>query len=243
MQVDAKHFTPQSRNRVFVIAVDLARHELNQHPFPSDNLHRHKVRDAYLRHPKLPWFFFDFPAMPARKLSLRYILEEVPAEYSSWWDKEQMDYFWSLLEHDHKVRLKSVLAAGTNHVFTAVRRLRRRHKREQIFNIRFDGLASCLRTPRGGSSTQYVIVTVNGKIQGRRLTGLEAARLQGVCLPDYSPDYKLVGSETDIRFAFGDAVCVPALKWVVEHSIEQLLPTQGVRNGKSSSLQKHLVFD
>ncbi len=243
VQVDAKHFTPQSRNRVFVIAVDLARHELNQRPLPSDNLHRHKVRDAYLRHPKLPWFFFDFPALPVRELSLRDVLEDVSAGDSSWWDKEQMDYFWSLLEADHKVRLKSVLAAGSNHVFTAVRRLRRRRKREQIFNIRFDGLASCLRTPRGGSSTQYVIVTEDVKIRGRRLTGLEAARLQGVCLSDYSPDYKLVGSETDIRFAFGDAVCVPALKWVVEHSIEQLLPTQSVRIVKPTSLQKHLVFD
>jgi DNA (cytosine-5)-methyltransferase 1 len=243
VQVDAKHFTPQSRNRVFIIAVDLARHELNQRAFPSDNLHRHKVRDAYLRHPKLPWFFFDFPPMPARQLSLRDILEDVPAKDSSWWDEKQMEYFWTLLEHDHKIRLKSVLATGTNHVFTAVRRLRRRRKREQIFNIRFDGLASCLRTPRGGSSTQYVILTANGKIQGRRLTGLEAARLQGVCLPDYSPDYKLVGSETDVRFAFGDAVCVPALKWVVEHSIEELIPTLGVRNGKATSLQKNLVFD
>ena len=97
--------------------------------------------------------------------------------------------------------------------------------------------------------TQFTLNEVSGAdgLYSLRAVDNSAIRLfvldAAIYLPDYSPDYKLVGSETDIRFAFGDAVCVPALKWVVEHSIEQLLPTQGVRNGKSSSLQKHLVFD
>lgn len=225
LQIDAKHFTPQSRNRVFIVAVDLERHPLKRRAFPNDHLRRHKLAEAYQRNPGLPWFFFDFPPLPSREISLRDIMERVPEDNTVWWDKEQTDYFWSLVEHDHKVRLESLLGGGRRHVFTAVRRLRRRRKREQIFNVRFDGLASCLRTPRGGSSTQYVITIEDGVLRGRRLTALESARLQGVCLPTSAPDFQLIGSETDIRFAFGDAVCVPAIRWVVEHSIEQLIPS------------------
>src|SRR5207247_1975262 len=129
---------------------------------------------VYRKNSTLPWFFFDFPPLPNRKLSLRDIIEKIPDTSSAWWDKKETEYFWSLVEHDHKRRLEALLKNGGKHVFTAVRRLRRRRKREQIFNIRFDGLASCLRTPRGGSSTQYVVFIKDGELQGRRLTALES---------------------------------------------------------------------
>lgn len=240
VQVDARHFTPQSRNRVFIIAVDLGLHRLRRREFPDDHLHRQKLAATYRKHPGLPWFFFDFPPLPARRLSLRDIMERVPAESSAWWDREQTDYFWGLVEHDHKTKLEALLKSGQSQVFTAVRRLRRRRKREQSFNIRFDGLASCLRTPGGGSSTQFVVTLTNGRLRGRRLTALEAARLQGVCLPTNAADYMLVGSETDIRFAFGDAVCVPVVRWVVEHSIEQLIA--GGRARDAAGVQDELVL-
>ncbi len=241
VQVDAKHFTPQSRNRVFIVAVDLKRHPLRRRPFPNDHLRRHKIAEAYRRNPQLPWFFFDFPQLPSRELSLRDIIERVPETSPAWWNKEHTDYFWSLVEHDHKLKLEALLKGGRSQVFTAVRRLRRRRKREQIFNVRFDGLASCLRTPGGGSSTQYVIAIKDGLLRGRRLTALEAARLQGVCLPESSPDFTLTGSETDVRFAFGDAVCVPAVRWVVEHSIEQLIPNPG-RKRFAPGVQEELIM-
>ena len=241
VQVDAKHFTPQSRNRVFIVAVDLERHPLKERAFPNDHLRRHKLAEAFRKNPGLPWFFFDFPHLPTRQLSLCDVLEHVSEESNIWWDKEQEDYFWALVEHDHKTRLESLLKSGKNHVFTAVRRLRRRRKREQIFNIRFDSLASCLRTPGGGSSTQYVVVLEHGKLRGRRLTALEAARLQGVCLPERSPDFQLVGTDTDIRYAFGDAVCVPVVRWVIEHSIEQLMP-DATRPRFTSGVQEQLAL-
>ncbi len=241
LQIDAKHFTPQSRNRVFIVAVDLERHSLPRRAFPNDHLRRHKLAEAYRKNPGLPWFFFDFPPLPSREISLRDIMERVPEDNTVWWDKEQTDYFWSLVEHDHKIRLESLLGGGRRHVFTAVRRLRRRRKREQIFNVRFDGLASCLRTPRGGSSTQYVITIEDGVLRGRRLTALESARLQGVCLPESAPNFQLIGTETDIRFAFGDAVCVPAIRWVVEHSIEQLIPNR-TKQRNTSGVQEQLAL-
>jgi hypothetical protein len=50
----------------------------------------------------------------------------------------------------------------------------------------------------------------------------------------------LVGSETDILFAFGDAVCVPVVRWVVEHSIEQLIA--GGRARDAAGVQDELVL-
>ena len=70
---------------------------------------------------------------------------------------------------------------------------------------------------------------------------LEAARLQGVCLPESAPNFQLIGSETDVRFAFGDAVCVPAVRWVVEHSIEQLIPDT-TRQRSSAGVQGQLAL-
>ena len=43
----------------------------------------------------------------------------------------------------------------------------------QRAEVRFDGLAGCLRTPRGGSSRQLLLVMENGQVRSRLLTGRE----------------------------------------------------------------------
>lgn len=220
IQLDARHFLPQARNRVYIIAA--SPHSLpNQSPsFPASYIRRHNVERVYKRNPDLPWFFFDFPAPPHCGISLADIVEYLPDDAPEWWSNERMGYFWDLLERDHVSKLRALASTGKHHVLTAVRRLRRRRVREQIFNVRFDGLASCLRTPRGGSSTQFIVDVNREKIRVRKLLGIEASRLQGVNLPGSAGQFRLYGSETDILFGFGDAVCVPAVRWVLQHSIE-----------------------
>lgn len=229
VQVDAVHFTPQSRNRVFILAV-MAGDELSTiGSFTDHHIRRYRVREVIARNASLPWHFFDFHDLPRRKLSLCNIIEPLPHDDARWWSEEQIGYFWDLVEDDHRQKLQILLESGKEYHFTAVRRLRRRRKREQIFNVRFDGVASCVRTPKGGSSTQYVIELKDGVLRGRRLLGIEAARLQGVNLKDSAPNYLVPPSQTDALFAFGDAVCVPAVKWVVEQSIERLIAGEARR--------------
>jgi DNA (cytosine-5)-methyltransferase 1 len=182
-----------------------------------------------MRNPDLPWYFCDFPELPKNSVPLQRILEPLGDAAPEWFNPERLSYFWSLLEIDHEKRLRHLMDSGVSATFTAVRRLRRRRKREQIFNLRFDGLASCLRTPKGGSSTQYVVQAEHGKLRVRRLLGIEAARLQGVCLESSAHPFKLSGTEQDIRFAFGDAVCVPAVNWVVRNSIDTILHASDTR--------------
>ena len=226
VQVDACAFTPQTRNRVFIIAVHGQNRFARAGCAPDVSIRRYKVRETYERSPDLPWLFFNFPPLPRPRYRLADVLERLAPEDRRWWNAEQMAYFWAHLERHHGPQLCGLTGSGVETFLTATRRGRRRGLREQIINIRFDGAASCLRTPKGGSSAQFVVSICGGTVRVRKLLGVEAARLQGVCLPDSSPDFQLHGPETEILYGLGDAVCVPAVRWVFQHSIEALLEGQ-----------------
>ncbi|MGA9998471.1 MAG: DNA (cytosine-5-)-methyltransferase [Pyrinomonadaceae bacterium] len=223
VQVDARHFVPQARNRVFIIGVLGADRFERPRSIPDTNIRRYRVKETYTRNPHLPWVFFDFPKLPRRKMTLAEIIEPLPDEDARWSDKEQMEYFWSLLEHHHRDYLQAIVNDKKDALFSAVRRLRRRRLREQIFNLRFDGLASCLRTPKGGSSTQFVVEVKRGRVKVRKMLGVEYGRLQGVKIAHQPTDFKVEGSDNEIKYGFGDAVCVPVVRWVAEHSIEKVI--------------------
>ena len=132
--------------------------------------------------------------------------------------------------------------AGGDSVQEVVHR-RRSHQRQQHGDaqgadyrdgqraeVRFDGLAGCLRTPRGGSGKQIVIAVEAGRLRMRWMSPREYARLQGV------PDFPLVGGRNQQLFGFGDAVCVPAVEWVDRHVLTPLYEA-GRRNGYAGQLE------
>ena len=84
--------------------------------------------------------------------------------------------------------------------------------------MRFDGLAGCLRTPRGGSSRQVIAVAQDGQVRTRLLTPREAARLMG--LPE---SYRLPGAATSALQVAGDGVAVPVVRWLAQELLEPLL--------------------
>jgi hypothetical protein len=49
----------------------------------------------------------------------------------------------------------------------------------QLLDLRFDGVAGCLRTPQGGSSRQFLVIKENNSVKTRLLTVMEAAALMG----------------------------------------------------------------
>jgi DNA (cytosine-5)-methyltransferase 1 len=83
--------------------------------------------------------------------------------------------------------------------------------------LRTDGIAGCLRTPRGGSGRQILFKAGKGHYKVRLLTARECARLQGV--PD---DYVIDVTLNKALFGFGDAVCVPAVEWIAKHYLTPL---------------------
>jgi DNA (cytosine-5)-methyltransferase 1 len=97
---------------------------------------------------------------------------------------------------------------------TAFRRVR---NGRSMAELRSDGIAGCLRTPRGGSGRQILLKAGKGRYQVRLLTARECARLQGA--PE---SFEINVGLNQALFGFGDAVCVPAVEWIAEH---YLLPS------------------
>ena len=77
--------------------------------------------------------------------------------------------------------------------------------------IRFDGIAGCLRTPKGGSARQILLEVGKGEINIRLLTPKECANLMG------ADNFTLSGTANEALFGFGDAVCVPVVSWIADH--------------------------
>jgi DNA (cytosine-5)-methyltransferase 1 len=84
----------------------------------------------------------------------------------------------------------------------------------QRAEVRFDGVAGCLRTPSGGSSRQTIMVVEGAKIRTRLISPREAARLMG--LPE---TYVLPSKYNEAYHLVGDGVVVP----VVAHINQNVL--------------------
>ena len=111
-------------------------------------------------------------------------------------------------EADRRIAAKKVSYAT---VFRRVR-LTPTGKRSMA-ELRTDGLAGCLRTPKGGSGRQILFVAGRGRYQVRLLNAQECARLMG------AGDYNVTVPLNQALFGFGDAVSVDAVAWVAEHRL------------------------
>ena len=205
--LDARHFTPQSRLRLFVVA----RLGAEEATFTLDDsiLRPAPLRRFIHEHPEIRWSIEALPDPPERTSTLVDILEDLPDDDPAWWNAERTEYFMNQLSERHLGVAQSMIAAPTVSFGTAFRRVR---KGRSMAELRTDGLAGCLRTPRGGSGRQILFKAGGGRFQVRLLTARECARLQGV--PD---DYKIDVPLNKALFGFGDAVCVPAITWIASN--------------------------
>ena len=82
--------------------------------------------------------------------------------------------------------------------------------------LRTDGIAGCLRTPRGGSGRQILFAAGEGRFNVRLLTPRECARLMGAA------GFTLKVPLNQALFGFGDAVCVPVIEWIANNYLNPL---------------------
>jgi DNA (cytosine-5)-methyltransferase 1 len=216
LEVDAAAFLPQSRPRLFVLAV--------REPPPASLIgpgafHSRGVREAHDRLPpplKDRWLWWRAPEPPLRNLDLSALLE--PDEAMSWHRPEQTARLVELMSPAHRDRLEA-LKHGPRRVAAVFRRMRVEQGRKvQRAELRADGLSGCLRTPRGGSSRQAIVVVEGDQVRSRLLSAREAARLMG--LPE---DYRLPKAQTSALHVCGDGVAVPAVAWLTQHLLLPLL--------------------
>jgi DNA (cytosine-5)-methyltransferase 1 len=207
--VDAVHFLPQSRPRLFVVGSQ------GTEPQSTRLLQPHSARpqgviDFVRRNHDLRWSITELPELPAKQRTLSKYADSLTPEAPEWWDSSRRQQLWNQMSPVHKELLNRLGQFDRTQFATVYKRVRATGCRAEV---RADGIAGCLRTPRGGSSKQFIIQTETRDWRVRNMTAREYARLQG------APDYKITVPYTQALFGFGDAVCVPAVEWVINQTI------------------------
>ena len=225
LTIDAAHFLPQSRPRVFIVAIRRA-HALpawlvSSGP-PSHHASAALQRAAAALPPPLAadWLWWRVPEPPRANLRLADCIDGEPNE-TRWHSVEQTERLLVALSPASRRDVELARASGERAIGALFRRTRPDGAggvRVQA-EARFDGLAGCLRTPGGGSSRQFLIVVAGDKTRTRLMNPREAARLMG--LPDA---YVLPARATDAFHLVGDGVAAPVVRFL---SGRLLLPLVG----------------
>lgn len=224
LEINAAHFVPQSRPRLFLIAAQ-SEAVASEGPGPW---HGASARLAAERLPealKSSWRWWHLPPPPARELNLADLLE--PDEQVAWHSAAQTEALLDLMAPLHRRRLDQAVAqaraGGLRQVGALFRRTRQEQGRsQQRAEVRFDAQAGCLRTARGGSSRQTVVVIDpalgEAGVRTRLMTPREGARLMGL-----DDDYVLPKGAAAALTLVGDGVAVPVVAFLEQHLLRQLV--------------------
>jgi len=197
--VDAVHFVPQSRPRLFIIGIDQDLHIPGNviADIASPIWHPAALRKAFKNlsdNVKESWRWWNIQPPDERVLSFDEIIEDEP-EGVQWHSQEHTDRLISMMSDVNRRKVLDAQNAGVPKVGTIYRRTREGVQRAEI---RFDGVAGCLRTPSGGSSRQTIMIVNGESVRSRLISPREMARLMGLndtyVLPDrYNDAYHLLG--------------------------------------------------
>jgi DNA (cytosine-5)-methyltransferase 1 len=224
LTIDAAHFVPQSRPRLFIIAAQgalrLPARLIGKAPgasFASRALLR--ARATMPADLAADWLWWAPPPPPRRNLALTGLIEPSPSD-APWRSMAQTQALVAILSRGSRAKLDAAVRCGGDPVGALYRRMRPDGQggRTMRAEARFDGLAGCLRTPRGGSSRQFLLVAQDGALRSRLLSAREAARLMG--LPE---EYKLPARYNEAYHLLGDGVVVPVVRYLAEHLLEPLV--------------------
>lgn len=211
--LDAAHWIPQSRKRVFVIAVDK---QIPTETFETDRplwCHPDSLVRAAEGLKKYVWW--NLPEPGKRKNTLDDMIDfNAPCD-----GPEKRERLLGLIPGKHREKMAAAVEQGRK-VFPGYKRMR---QGRQVLELRFDGVAGCLRTPEGGSSRQFLVIRNNGAVNTRLLTVKEAAALMGV-----RGTYQIPGKYNDGYRAMGDAVAVPVTRYLAEHLLAPIARGQSI---------------
>jgi DNA (cytosine-5)-methyltransferase 1 len=212
---DARWFVPQSRPRLFIVG---SLSPLD--PTVVGATICSQVRPPWFtafvaRHPDLKMQAMELSPPVGRAQRLDDVVERLSDRDERWWDQQRTQSFLTSLSDINAARLSRLRASSALTWRTAYRRTR---NGRPVWEIREDDISGCLRTARGGSSKQAVVEAGDGQVRVRWMTAREYARLQGV------PNFNFGGvSESQAMFGFGDAVCVPVVRWIIAKYVLPLL--------------------
>jgi DNA (cytosine-5)-methyltransferase 1 len=223
--INASHFVPQSRVRLFIIGMlGVKARELQFAGVLLNSLsdvRPEKIRNFINNNDDLSWFINDLPKLPERLTTFEDIIDQ----QAVWWPKERAYYLFSQMFERHKREIRMLFKNDFWTYGTVFRRMRLRDGiKQSTAELRLDGIAGCLRTPKGGSARQIVIRAGKGEFNARLLNARECAYLMGA--EAYKLDEQL--SLNDALFGFGDSVCVPVVEWIIENCFDPLVKRDGL---------------
>lgn len=205
MLLDAIRWLPQSRPRIFVVAVDkrisLPQNLVDDAP---NWTHPTVIRNIAADLPHWIWWRLPEPEQPTTRLS-EIVDYSLPCQ-----DEPTSKKNLAMIPPAHRRLLEQCGLA-------AVPGYKRIRNKKQVLELRFDEVAGCLRTPTGGSSRQYIVIKKKDGWRTRILSPREAARLMGA--PE---SFQLPGTFNDGYKAMGDAVAAPVAAHLAKHILSPL---------------------
>ena len=234
--LDAKWFVPQSRPRLFVFGIhqSISQQLCDIGLFATEEPHAWLTSEgdiSPLRPDKLIkamertslqtcWGRLRLPVPEQVNYALTDFVDFDNTQ--AWWDDYQVEKHYCMMERPSRERVDAFVSSGATIAGTAFRRTRRGSTRTEV---RFD-IAGCLRTPKGGSAKQIVVVVDKGQLKMRWMSAREYARLQGAA------NFRIKVPDTQAMYGFGDAVCVPAITWIDQNILSPIFKVA------SSQIQK-----
>jgi DNA (cytosine-5)-methyltransferase 1 len=218
--VDAARFVPQSRQRLFVIGVweEFPSARVQECSLLQCDARPAALADFIFMNPEIRWSLRDVPSLPLSSRRLKDIIEDVPLNSELWWSRERCDYLLNQMSPKHRKEAQAMMDGKEWSYGTVFRRVR---NDRSMAELRTDGIAGCLRTPRGGSGRQILFCAGRGQFRVRLVTPRECARLMG------ADSFKIKATLNQALFGFGDAVCVPVVRWIAENYLNPLIDSYG----------------
>jgi DNA (cytosine-5)-methyltransferase 1 len=227
--IDASLFVPQSRQRLFLIGkmekrkADRVAETLS---FYESQCRPAALADFILWNPEIRWSIRSLPQISRTHKSLEETLEDVPPNSTLWWSKQRAEYLLNQMSDRHRATADKMINEKAISYGTVFRRVR--HGRSMA-ELRVDGIAGCLRTPRGGSGRQILFKAGKGRYSVRLLTPRECANLMG------ADEFTISVPLNQALFGFGDAVCVPVIQWIAENYLTPVWKELHASEGKKGS--------
>lgn len=224
MVIDARHFLPQSRPRLFIVAVrrdlEIPTHLVAKEPI--DPWHPKAMREAVNMlsgEARKKWLWWNLQMPSPRRNVFADLIEAQPTGVD-WHTTAETKRLLGMMSELNLAKVREAKRAGRPMVGGVYRRTRADEDgvKTQRAEVRFDDVAGCLRTPGGGSSRQSILIVDGQKVRSRLISPREAARLMG--LPD---SYKLPESYNDAYHIAGDGVAVPVVRYLANQILEPIL--------------------
>ena len=222
LEIDAAGFLPQSRPRLFVVGV---RKDVDISGLTTDAasgpFHTSKIQKFVNRLPadvRANWVWWHHTPANPNTMSLEQIVDTKPD--TRWLNNDQLSYLLSMMSTTSMQKVSAARAAGGVQIGMLYKRGRPDENGvvRQRAEVRFDGLAGCLRTPGGGSSRQTILFVKGNSTKARLLSTKEVTLLMGL-----DAQYRMPARYNQAYHVAGDGVAVPIVRYLDEQLFQPIM--------------------